>query len=536
MQVDEPAQALRADEPAQARIVRARLDFWVSYDGKLTGSQEIRGANKALYEYLRASGRLTFVGQYAVDYDKPLDQGGANKIGEPHYDAFLVMIASLTDAEFDRFFHYLETQFSDELLPRDRDYPHPSMLKTDVVPESMMTRADLRYGDAIHIFLLGPATVSCYEKIRDICSKKGDRHVIIHVQGEANARDAANKTTNFSAPMMTPKPGMFDVAFNHWSGERQMYGIRQLCDRTVTVVLRDTEAARAEHAQQMAAQAAPPPQGLAAPYIPDILQNMTLFLRDSILTTTVPTPNQHEFFGMFGSFNYALCCEDLFDKDNCSAVKVLGHLSRTPVNVEVIGRRIYNFPNDATPHFGFPAADMAILQKVVELKGWPLKQMQTTTGEWQSPVFLSDRKDLTADNLTEADFRVNGPLDKSLTMYMLEAGAAEFQKLLTGTPNLQFSIPTEKSVTDGVADLSASNRAPFFQKMFAFPNFWSQIYEKYIEQEPEAAAAAAIQSQSQEQNTQKRLKAGGKRSRRRKSRRGGKRSNANRRQKRRTRR
>ena len=217
----------------------------ITYDGKLTGSQELRDDNKfRIYELLKKipPQYKSKIGEYAYLYDS------AGKMGEPYFDAFVIMIAFLKDDLFNNEFAYYKTKFSDTELDfstqaADPDVPwKDSMLKTDLVDDTPLLRDGLGvvYSTATHIFLMGPASESCLLNITRIIQE--NENVIIHIQGEANPSDPSKHTNTVSAPFMTSKEGMFPVAFNLWTGETIMYKIRTLCTDSYTVGLRDTAA------------------------------------------------------------------------------------------------------------------------------------------------------------------------------------------------------------------------------------------------------------------------------------------------------
>jgi len=249
----EPSVPVKAKAEVGANAGVLNRAVAITYDGKLTGSEDLRHDNKfRISEFVKAipPEHKSKIGEYAYLYDS------AGKMGEPYFDAFLIMIAFLKDDIFDSQFAYYETKFDDKELnsvyPKNHENHLPfqgSELKTDLVVEKevdgkkifkSLGRSELGivYQSAQHIFLMGPASQSCLDNISLIINS--NPNVIVHVQGDANPSDPSTHTNLVSAPFMKEKEGMFPVAFNLWTGETFMFQIRQLCKKSYTVGLLET--------------------------------------------------------------------------------------------------------------------------------------------------------------------------------------------------------------------------------------------------------------------------------------------------------
>ena len=462
----------------------------ISYDGKLTGSLELRKDNERIFKLLDKSyteepGSLTEIGKYAHEYDKSDKIGGANKVGEPYYDGFLVGIASLSDTHFNESFEYLQTILNDKPLEYTDKVVEwkDSMLCTDIVlgednQPKTNTRNQLNYSDAVHIYIMGPASESCLKNINRIKDAYPNKTIIIHIQGEANSSLPNLKTTNYSASSMTAKQGMFPVAFNLWTGEKEMFKIRALCNESYTVGVKDLK--------------------LAPSTIPPIYNSIV----DHILSTILLIPTGPGFIDMCTPLDNVLVCQDTFDKDNLVSMAMVIQNTSNICKFNIISRRIYVPDCDQYPVFNIPPnkelIDKAQMLENEKGPGAPSGFMRCCNDkEWQSPVTIHKRINVFSDeykNNTNGikvdairDMQLSGKqqFNRRLTIRSLMILYENVQRILNEwmeynpafSKKINFIRPTIYDVTDSIEPISASRRCPFPEKMFTYINYWKDIFE-----------------------------------------------------------
>ena len=454
--------------------------IWVSYDGLVTGSLELRNDNKNSYlRLLSEFGKplLSPLGVYSVKYDDPK---GPNKMAEPHYDGFLAGIASLNDDSFDTNFCYLETQFDDqELQPLQVPavYQH-SGLKTIVKTQDEHVRAKLNYQNAIHIYLLGPATESAVQQIQDIIQSNPGSTVIIHVQGEANGNPIydefmaissdKDKTINFTANMFTAKVGMFPASFNFFSGEREMLKIRRMATKCYTVKVKNADRKEGK-------------------YIPQIYQDILDYIEKTILSYK-QQPTQHQLWKQQSQLNNKLICQDSFDKDNAPAVAMLLLNSKNLLacTVDMISRRVYDVAMPKDPPSVLFSVVPAFKNILTDIRSWfggksPIGYVRSMDdAEWHGPVYAKN-----TSPKDENDLIRNGPLNtlrtsnlrQQMRLAMMQNVTEVLlrQNALTPGSELSFKETDETNTTDGEGPVSACGRAPFSEGMFKYTGAFANI-------------------------------------------------------------
>ena len=408
---------------------------------------------------------MTDIGQYAHEYDK---KEGANKVAEPYFDGFLVGIASLSDNVFDETFMYLETTKKDEQLvykTADTVEWKDSMLKTDVVPNSEKTRKDLNYSEALHIYVMGPATESCVNHITTLFGKSENtgKTFIIHIQGEANSIDAKLKTTEFSAPCMTPKVGMFSVAFNLWTGEQEMYELRKLCTESYTVCIKPTE--------------------IKTKYIPYIYYNILDDILYNILFATKPVDIKVNIDALCTKLNNVLVCQDTYDKDNLVAMAMAIKNSRVPVTINIIARRLYIPAENQNKIFGFNDANRKIqkdIQTIMTIDGQspPIGYMRCCDNkEWQSPITINVSA---PEEIEQTNLAGNVSYDRTGTRDLLKLLYTKIpekvknwctDKDIQFDQKVLFTLPNALDIADSIDDISRSRRCPFPETMFVYIDY-----------------------------------------------------------------
>lgn len=508
-----------------AKLVSSPNVTLISYDGLVTGSSELREDNKNSYyrlfqKYIQddrlndtfahgykmnkggaaqeeTNEHLTLLGQYSVEYDKP--DHPISKTAEPHYDGFLVGIALLNDATFNQKFQYMETKFSDTYLPDDIEF-QPSHLVTDIILNGKepitIDRQELNYQAAIHIFVLGPLTRSCLRDIVNQIQNASGKQVIIHVQGEANGSTPDTKTTVFTAPMMTPKPGMFPTAFNLYTGEREMHALRTMVGRSYTVAVKPS----LDEARHAEGKIRYPVAGFLNPpennHIPAIYDDILGFIEKNILTTSPGRFfTEDKLFSDLKKINIALICQDFFDKDNGPAAAFLLMFSKNTPRINLINRRVYdlNYPK-CTPKWAALKDNHPYLNDVARL----ISELPSLEGritppigfavsknrqEWHSPVYVKDSSPVEGANPYNQVVQ-NGPFQKEITVRVREAMQVRFPVLINDVLKLHniiivpiYANSTEESTTDGEDEISWTRRAPFSEPLYVpRSHFWSLYY------------------------------------------------------------
>ena len=461
----------------------------ITYNGLVTGSLELRTDNKRVFELLKAAPNKTPIGQYAFVYDDD-PPNGAGKVAEPYFDGFLSCIAGLSDGAFNVNFAYLRTEKESDAKPG---------LFANINPEELPRSAlggEGAYQGGVHIYLLGPASPSCVEQITACIQANPGRLIFIHVQGEApnEPRPPGEPRTPDRMPetaeMMTVKPGMFQIAFNYYTGTQEMIAIRRLATQSFTVKVKR-------------------PGDRPGKYVPVIYQQMLDFTLSCILTTTAP-PTTHPFSVMCARLDNQLFCQDTHDKDNLVAGALTLLLSGPPdppdapeqdppvlvkrLQYLIIGRRAYpDLPGSVIFHGGMK-------ERIAAVSGAPFGSLICANGEVQSPPVIEwPDNDVstfpkqaalagTFAALSDAEIkgmlRTNGPLEQAKTMAILGLSTNFFEMAIRtfagsiGMPTreLVFFPSDEGNITDGMGAVALSGNCPFPENMYS-----TRMYELMAE-------------------------------------------------------
>uniref|UniRef100_A0A6C0BAD3 Uncharacterized protein n=1 Tax=viral metagenome TaxID=1070528 RepID=A0A6C0BAD3_9ZZZZ len=479
--------------PYALRASDSRTIALVTYDGKLTGSMDTRNDNAyrvfPLLTALQQAGNLTMIGQYAFDYDSP--PPGANKKLEPFFDAFLVGIANLNDATFNANFKYITTSIDEDVPLSPLQNPiqwQDSKLRTNVVINDGQTVDKTReelftnssYRDAKHIYIMGPASQSCYDGIVAQLTRNPRSNFIIHVQGEANSRDEASKTINYSAPGMTPKAGMFPVSFNYWTGENEMYKIRALTTNQYTVGLRE-EAPR-HIANYVAPNGAPANVNMPRVYV-DMLDYVLYRIcsRGAMPVGAADGPLPYET--MTSPLNNVLVCQDMFDKDNSASIALAISTTSVRSDIIIIGRRVYDRCAQQQLFAVVPPHQpvVARIQQGQTIGGQapPLGHMRCCGNqEWQCPVSIIPGQPLNPDPTLQISPNIGLNLDRTTQALItsqraIQAMINNLNPALMARCNIKPVAPED--ITDGIGAVSLSGRAPFPESMFTYVNYWDGV-------------------------------------------------------------
>jgi hypothetical protein len=480
--------------PYALRGSDSRTIALVTYDGKLTGSMDTRNDNAyRVFPQLTAlqqAGNLTMIGQYAVDYDSP--PPGANKKLEPFFDAFLVGIANLNDDTFDANFKYITTSIDDDVPLDPLQNPiqwQDSKLRTNVVLNGGQTvdktRSELftnsRYRDANHIYIMGPASQSCYDGIVAHLTANPRTNYIIHVQGEANASAEATKTINYSAPGMTPKAGMFPVSFNYWTGEREMFRIRALTTAQYTVGLRE-EAAR-HMGNYVAPNGVPVIVNMPRVYVDMLDYVVYRICSRGAMPGGAAADGRLPYENMTSPINNVLVCQDMFDKDNSTSIALALTTTLVRSDIIIIGRRVYDRCAQQQLFAVVPPHQpvVARIQQGQTIGGQvpPLGHMRCCGNqEWQCPVSITPGQPLNPDPALQISPNIGLNLDRTTQALITSHGAIQAMiNDLNPALMARFNIkPVDAlDITDGVGAVSLSGRSAFPESMFTYVNYWGGV-------------------------------------------------------------
>jgi len=470
-------------------------DRWIaiSYDGSFTGSEQHRQYNNGpnMLGRLRAQDDADFtpIGMYAKQYDI-----GGVKSKEPNFDGILAFVATLQDQVFDENFHYVRVEYKDEDQP-DACY---SGLSTCVLqPHQLGHRQDIAalvgqaYSDATHVFILGPM---CPSIIADVEKLSGN--VIFHFQGEPSCREGMS-TTQY-ADGMVAVDGLFPVAFNFWTGEKEARVIRAMMDEKFTVKCNPTIVSSAVVAATIVGAAAEVTIGY-----PVIFQQINgwiykhIYLRSDLAAAepAVPLPTT--------PLTIVYIAEDLIDKDNSTACGILTSHSRTPPALRLIGRRVYdsdgtlfdfrkyNFkPPGARPPIGADQPPGTFVP------GKPGGIPQPTVWPWMQPCVPREGRN------TEIQFPAlkpgsttppNQTFNLALTLTNHAALIHLFVGMLhaSGFGNFKPIDATPEDIVDGGDGTSTSLRSPFHENLVFKGGIVGDAMSYAIDTVKPPAAAAA---------------------------------------------
>jgi hypothetical protein len=221
--------------------------YILSYDGVVTGSQELRAYN----EYHVNPQYDLYKGQL-IDFFKQYD---VKKKNEPFFDGFLAHMAFIDTSKPEVLHNYEITGLNYYPIKYMDDSSRPndgalSTLKTTRINDDAILSSNFRdeteYNVGEHIFLLCPTSEIVFNTIQTILNARKITTVplvslFIHIQGEAINSDLMD-TSKVPVPLqrdpkevkcpvtgMTPTGGgMFGEAFNLFSGGIEIKNLRQL--------------------------------------------------------------------------------------------------------------------------------------------------------------------------------------------------------------------------------------------------------------------------------------------------------------------
>ena len=373
--------------------------YYISYNAIVSGSVELRSLNKHyLFPLLKAEqggAFVTKIGTYAYMYDNP--QGGGGKLDEPNYDGLTACIALLDDKTFNSSFIYKKVKLystkgkwgNNNFLTEHETSASPlckfCMIPEKIVKDRTLFSAKNYATDYKHIFILGPLSEQSYISITDIMSTATlAKPVIIHYQGESHlAERDANKLIVYPPRLkdtdggdigasskykafygLTPKGGLFANSFN-WVGGMG-YGLKlrdalERCSNCYTVCVRNRTRSVSNAVIKKIKELDSRKNLFSEMKLPLIYKHINDYIFNTVYTTFGDT----KFDSKLLNFSDITVIQDLYDKDNSTAIDILAKKSATNINLVLVGREcgkiMYNQPRRA------PVEAKTVNRRVTEL-------------------------------------------------------------------------------------------------------------------------------------------------------------------------
>ena len=362
----------------------------ITYDSAETGSTELRCDNIVnVFEHLQGKKR-TPIGDYAFEYDS------IGKMKDPLFDGFMCGIALLPDDTFDASFSYIPV--------KNEDVPQISCRETGLSTsylEGMISRAELNYQEARHIFIMGPLNKTFMDYLATI-----HEPTIFHIQGDAPDKTKERNTTSYPSPL-THNGDIFPCSINQWTGEECWRLFRSKMNYTYTVKCKSIDLV------EIPAKCNKTLEPIMIK-LPSIYIQMREYMVNSILLGL-----DHPF--TFSNLNVIAIFQDM-DKDTLvSCAMLLQHTTTIP-HLSLIGRRVYDFqPLPISYNFS---------------------EFMESNGELQYPAGIP-----------------NGDFNLQKTMENHNHAVLEFIKRLPF--EFSFNNVSTSDIVDGVSTLSESKRSPF---------------------------------------------------------------------------
>lgn len=455
----------KQEEAVGAELPRAGAKVFVLYySGVITGSKELRQYNEEMgASWYTNKPKLNTPMNFYSNYDGEWTDDGTWKKGpkakEPFFDAFLVHLALLKMHREEgslKSIKYYKTNINDLAVEYD---PETSSLRNEV-EDSVVTRDEMDYENAKHIFILSPTTEQMVEDIKEICGK-AQKNVIIHIQGSPSGEKTTwvktSKEDHPGAPGtdgsldngLTSNDGMFPDAFNLFSGGKDVIEMRNYFKSLGAQVLTVSPVTGTEWKEQ---------EQICPKYYQDVNE-------DVIQLSKYPNTQIKSDYEFYNNLDVGNVFQDGTDKDNLASLILLGRINyqQQCIPVTFIGLRIYRSTSR-----GFDA------DKVDPGGVVPGEKVHTFNLEGGNVIHneeYSAKPDIRPDqgNLPFAQE------EKKLTLTFYENQRTGFVRTLgkyAGSISVDMKEwnkkDLEKFIVDGVEPLSKSQRAPFNMAMFTF--------------------------------------------------------------------
>ena len=324
---------------------------FICYSSTTTGSRELRAWNRDVcYERLRrdSAENLTLAGEYALWYDSPRSSGGGGKSNEPNFDGYLACIAHMCDEDFDASFEYVPVTLESQGIAWGRGHLGIAADEEGFVDEQRRTlvfavrpfgrpfgrfsfSTSYQAAAARHIFILAPLSEESFAAVVEtVRSASKARPVFIHYQGEQRVVGCDEKVFW----NMTPPSHTFPNSFNYFAGMKFGVQLRALL-------------AHCAHSYAVRSK-----RGCADGPIPKIYVSMSEYIHNSIYTKRNPAGRMRRF----APLNTSLVVQDMYDKDNVTALAIFARHGRKStmqsddkIRLCVVGRECYRIADKTLP-------------------------------------------------------------------------------------------------------------------------------------------------------------------------------------------
>jgi hypothetical protein len=440
--------------------------YVLSYDGVVTGSQELRCYNFDVVskQYNNYEGEL-------IDYYNKYDNHPAGKSNEPFFDGFLAHMAFLNTGDESNKqnyglenINYYEIDYVDS---EEKNENWNSKLMTTKVDSNNLIpnfREKTNYNRGEHIFLLCPTSKEVYKEISSILDDRIKNDItdslFIHIQGEAinsGEKDSANGKPIPRDIGQCPDTGMtgsggglFGEAFNLFSSGLEIQKLR----RKLTDMGAKTYSVKPDCKDYIQTQQPTSNAGKCKLEGEYKLPNYYIEANKDILGFSDPTKvNETVGENKFLNLNIKKVFQDITDKDNLASLAIIGKLkNKGRIPLMLVGFRIYEsnsipFGDDGgrAPTLKFPP---------------PLNIRQNPqTKDWEKPGDI--------DNKTQNGKYGNINYLKEETIDFYNKSTAGFMGVLETILPETF-IMEDGGIADGQGTSSESLRSPFNMSLYFF--------------------------------------------------------------------
>lgn len=490
--------------------------YVLHYNGIITGSLELRNYNAQVVSTMYGDKEDLTEGT-PMHYYNQYDNASGGKKNEPFFDAFLVHLAMLDLENTEQFcseitgdledIKYYKTEIKDS---PDSNIRGKSSLKSNISLDTI-TRAEMQYKSAKHIFIMSPMTELMSSEIQSVCEERtsNGQNVIIHIQGDAIKNEyesGDNHPAKSQNNGLTGKSGMFPDAFNLFSGGLAVQGLRSY--------LQSNPNANILSVSPVTGTAWKP----ARKPVPDYYKNVN---RDVLTVSQNPNSGFGKKLGCFISEGLDIhkVYQDGTDKDNLASLILLGRLNRDrSIPTDFIGFRLYK---SSTVPFGVDSLEPTGQQKnymtgaAAGFPGGPFPFAKPTTFNFASQ---RNNPEYSKPADSRGDKFGNLPFDAAqadLTRRFYANQRAGFQAVLKPYAGniIINNNGVDQFIVDGLGLVSESERAPFNMSLFYFaPNTYqsSALIEATSAADYNSAMLAIKGVESARQSTEYALSLGNK--------------------------
>ena len=444
--------------------------YVLHYNGIITGSLELRNYNAQVVSTMYGD-KADLTEGTPMHYYNQYDNAPGGKKNEPFFDAFLVHLAMLDLENKARFCNEITGDLTDIKYYKTEinDSPDPniggkSSLKSKIKLDTI-TREDMQYKSAKHIFIMSPMTELMSSEIQSVCEERtsNGQNVIIHIQGDAIKNEyesGDNHPAKSQNNGLTGKSGMFPDAFNLFSGGLAVQGLRGYL----------------KSKQNANILSVSPVTGTgwkaAGKPVPDYYKNVN---RDVLTVSKNPNSGFGKKAGCFISRGLDIhkVYQDGTDKDNLASLILLGRLNRdNTIPTDFIGLRLYKSSTVPFAAKFLPAGQQKdyMMRAAENHPGGPWPPMKPTTfnfaAQRNTPEY-SKPADSRGDSFGNLPFE---PAQADLTRRFYEKQRAGFEAVLKPyARNININNNgVDQFIVDGLGLLSESKRAPFNMSLFFF--------------------------------------------------------------------